>query len=471
MPMILRMLPGTLALLLTAQNISVSDPATSWITTVPEPPIPNIAAGQSYTSWFGHKVTRVTDSRTGDGGSSWMHYYSDRSPFNKDSTFLVMYNQAGAIWVQPIDRAIPKGRAFLLTDVGRGPRHLGLSMWSPIDKDLLYVIGDFTKLWTLNATTKSWKMIRDFSKDLTGLPKDGYLKIQFVSQDGNRMIFDYNIMAKEAHAILAYDVPKNAVRAYKGRNLAKRSPEPNASFKLAGAGGADKEGDWISVQENGTPTSNGSSPDPLENANTLTFLVPWAENLLGSGYAIAGRVATGHGASMSHGHVRVTSSETGRYIGGVDWLNALRLISTQAAPNPADQGRIPYEDLFYWPGSYGMTGVHLSASGPSDWLALSLYQESSCDKRLIKPLANEILMVSSQGRAVHDQTKHSITSNGVFRRIAHHYSYPEDCGQKNPYWGQPRAAISMDGKYVVYTSSFGRTGRLDVFAITLPTLP
>ena len=160
------------------------------------------------------------------------------------------------------------------------------------------------------------------------------------------------------------------------------------------------------------------------------------------------------------------------YLKNTDWLFTLRRISLDAAPVPADSGRIPFEDIFMWPNSYGMTGVHVSAGGASDdWLALSLYQESSCKVRFDGPLANEIVMVSTWGKTEYDKNKHVLTKNGTIRRVGHHFSYPEDCSGSQPYWGQPRASLSMDGKYVVYTSTFGRTGRTDVFVLTLPKLP
>ena len=399
-----------------------------------------------------------------------MHFYSDRSPFSRDSTYLSFAGPGGSTWVQPMNGGSPRGSAWSVYDQNERPQSIGQSIWSPSDDEILYFIGDRVELWMINSRTRKKKMLRDFSKEISknSFFKEGYLRLQFASRDGKRLLMDYLLMGKEAYGVLLYDVATNTARMYHGDRIQQKSPVPiNPSFRLVGAG-AEKEGAYIFVQENGNPI-NGSSANPQEAANTYTYVFHWNDDLLkGPGQALAGVYATNHGATLSKGHVRISGSESGFYINNTDWLFSMRRADLTKGPNAADKGRYPFRDVFYWPYSTG-GGAHVSSGMISDeWLALSLYQETSCGQRLGTPLSNEIVMLSANAEALYDEKTHRIVKNGDLHRLTHHYSYPEDCVKPNSYWGQPRAAISMDGKYVVFTSTFGRTGRSDVFVVTLP---
>jgi hypothetical protein len=452
-----------------AQGIVVNDPSKSWTVSIPEPPIPRVAAGQSFISFYGHKVTRITDHRSSSDGASWVHYYSDRSPLSRNSTYLCINGSGGSTWIQPMAGGVPKGAAYMVYNHLERPTSIGQSAWSPADDELLYFIGDQVELWSFNARTRKKKMIRDFRKELNQNPftKEGYLQLQTASRDGKRLMMNYLRMGKECFGLLFYDVSNNSLRVYHGDRIQKKFPAPiNPSFRLVG-GGADKDGTYVFIQENGQPI-NGNSPNPQESASTYTYVGKWDENpLAGPVHSLSGLLSTNHGAVMANGHARISGIEAG-YINNVDWLNCLRVADVTKNPNPADKFRFPVRDVFFWPYSTG-TGAHVSSGLFSDdWLALSVYQETSCGQRINTPMSNEILMISSKAEAVYDDKNHRIPKNGEFHRLTHHYSYPEDCQKPVPYWGQPHAALSMDGKYVVFTSTFGRTGRTDVFVVTLP---
>jgi hypothetical protein len=48
------------------------------------------------------------------------------------------------------------------------------------------------------------------------------------------------------------------------------------------------------------------------------------------------------------------------------------------------------------------------------------------------------------------------------RRLAHLHSVYRD------YWDQPRANVSRDGRFAVFTSNWGATDRRDVFIVKIP---
>ena len=55
--------------------------------------------------------------------------------------------------------------------------------------------------------------------------------------------------------------------------------------------------------------------------------------------------------------------------------------------------------------------------------------------------------------------------SGRVKRICHHRS---DYLKTKEYWDSPRANISRDGKFVIYTSNWGASGRRDVFIAKVP---
>jgi len=55
------------------------------------------------------------------------------------------------------------------------------------------------------------------------------------------------------------------------------------------------------------------------------------------------------------------------------------------------------------------------------------------------------------------------------RRLCHHQSNYILSGEN--YWASPRASISYDGKFVMFTSNWGEPGRTDVFILKIPAAP
>lgn len=83
------------------------------------------------------------------------------------------------------------------------------------------------------------------------------------------------------------------------------------------------------------------------------------------------------------------------------------------------------------------------------WALVSLYVGNALPSA--GPLKNEIIQVATDG------------SQRV-RRLAHHRSVFRS------YWDSPRACISRDGRFVVFTSHFEGTGQRDVFILEVPPM-
>ena len=94
---------------------------------------------------------------------------------------------------------------------------------------------------------------------------------------------------------------------------------------------------------------------------------------------------------------------------------------------------------------------HVSLLDDGDgWLLVSMFVASSLpNSGLFK---NELVLVATDG------------SQRV-RRLAHHHSVFRD------YWDTPRADISRDGQFAVFTSNWGSASRRDVFIVKIPPPP
>jgi len=92
---------------------------------------------------------------------------------------------------------------------------------------------------------------------------------------------------------------------------------------------------------------------------------------------------------------------------------------------------------------------HVSMLGDDDgWCVISNYTAGNGP---VGPFRNEIFMASTDG------------SQRV-KRLAQHRSVYRD------YWDTPRANISRDGRFIVFTSNWGSTTRRDVFIIKIPPI-
>jgi hypothetical protein len=95
-------------------------------------------------------------------------------------------------------------------------------------------------------------------------------------------------------------------------------------------------------------------------------------------------------------------------------------------------------------------GYHVSMCADDEsWATLSLYVSNRFKQS--GEFTNEIIQAATDG-------------SGRVRRLAHHRSVFRS------YWDSPRANISRDGRFVVFTSNWEGTGQRDVFVLRVPPL-
>lgn len=97
-------------------------------------------------------------------------------------------------------------------------------------------------------------------------------------------------------------------------------------------------------------------------------------------------------------------------------------------------------------------GTHTSITIDEKWLCVSRFSQDSSGFSTGGWLRDEIALVATDG-------------SGKLKRLAHHRSNWLSSGN---YWHMPRAAVSYDGRFVVFTSNWGDVSRSDVYVIAVP---
>jgi hypothetical protein len=170
-----------------------------------EPPLPALprAGGTFIDRVFGTEVMRVTDERD---GKSCGTYYSYWPTFNADSTRLVA-RRAGvgdAVYeFDPVNFKLGKSYAFPPTP-GGGSFITEGAVWSATDPDTLYG-GTFSgpRLLAFDASTRSYKLVRDFSREQGFAPTD-YLWQMSMSEDEDVFAFTHRNSAYKTLGYLVY---------------------------------------------------------------------------------------------------------------------------------------------------------------------------------------------------------------------------------------------------------------------------
>jgi hypothetical protein len=96
-------------------------------------------------------------------------------------------------------------------------------------------------------------------------------------------------------------------------------------------------------------------------------------------------------------------------------------------------------------------GTHTSITLDEKWLCSSRFTQTKTPGA-VEWLRDEIDLILTDG-------------SGRLKRLAHHRSNWVLTGN---YWHMPRAAVSYDGKFVVFTSNWGDPARSDVYVIAVP---
>jgi hypothetical protein len=128
----------------------------------------------------------------------------------------------------------------------------------------------------------------------------------------------------------------------------------------------------------------------------------------------------------------------GIVIGQDNWQNRV-LRRNLATPHS-------FTSLFVWP-DWNQASHYSLLSENEDWVLISSY--GNVESLPAGGFWNEVFLVATDG------------SKRV-RRLAHHHAKMRD------YWDTPRASISRDGRFAVFTSNWGSENQRDVFIIRIP---
>lgn len=135
----------------------------------PEPPLPTLPkAGETFVDpTFGTTILRVTDEADGKDNHLAYSYWPT---FNRDATRFHI-QRAGAGWLYALDpkefKITGKEPLFPRLPEGGQPSWEDC-IWSGEDKDILFAHAG-AKLYGLNVATKTYALVKDFTRDLEPL--------------------------------------------------------------------------------------------------------------------------------------------------------------------------------------------------------------------------------------------------------------------------------------------------------------
>ncbi|PYS97479.1 MAG: hypothetical protein DMF65_11740, partial [Acidobacteria bacterium] len=189
----------------TARAQEATDPQTS-SAVFAEPPLPPLpaAGGKFRDPVFGTEIMRVTDARDGaQNGTFYPHWPT----FNADSTRLLVRRRDtdDAIYTFNPDTFTLGDKYVVPRLPDNGTTITEGAIWSTTDPDTLYVLGWIGKLWALNARTRQYTLVHDFTRDSTFKAGD-FLWQMSMSADNDIFAFTH----KGNEGLIGYTVYKRS---------------------------------------------------------------------------------------------------------------------------------------------------------------------------------------------------------------------------------------------------------------------
>jgi hypothetical protein len=375
----------------------------------PSPPALPAAGGTLTDPTFGTSILRVTDAADGtDNHQSYSYWPS----LNKTSTLLYISSVGGSPTLYDFDTtnfAIANKRAmFASSPVGDGTPSAEDAIWSGTQPGVMFC-HTAQKLYSYNTGTNQYTLLKDFSSLYPNL----YL------WQMSRSIND---------SVFAFTFKENVNYTNVGYFVFRASNNVADTGALAGLDEVqvDKTGTYLTVKTG----NSGAGVIEVEAVNLLTGAVAYL---------------TDNAPDFSPGH---SDNGTGIVVGADNWNNAH---TYRALSNPHSH----YQVVSY--GNDWTLGDHVSMLADNEaWVLISTYVSNTLPSGGI--FADEIYQVATDGtqsvrRLCHTQSNYLAQSGG------------------NAYWSSPRANISRNGKYVVFTSNWGSSTRTDVFVVKIPQAP
>lgn len=385
----------------------------------PEPPLPKLpqAGGTLVDPTFGTTIMRLTDEK--DGKVCYTSY-ANMSAFNKDNTMLFLKCQGNGKVLFHFD---PKGFKRLKSEPifdkfppgGRRPSW-GDAIWSARERDVIFLHGGKgKKLWSFNVTAKRYTLLKDFT---SMLPPDGTIEELSRSMDDNRfaLIF-YSPQAKK-------DNPRQYQRPKIGYCVWQREPD-KIVFQREVSGRfdeveIDKTGEWLLIKTGDKSPKKGKIRARIANLKTgeIEDLEDYNDNVFAPGHSGNGR---GTLCGMDNYNNKVCLRKMAR---GSKVLTLFDLKRDWAQ------------------------GVHVSTlADDEDWAMVNFYTAGKSKRQGL--FHNELVLAATDG-------------SGRVRRLVHHRSV------MTHYMEAPHGNWSRDGRFIVFNSTWGKSGRIDVFILKVP---
>jgi len=396
------------------------------------PPRPR-AGGKFIDAVFGTEIMRATDETDGPA-PGFGTYYSHWPTFNADNTrLLIRKGHTGDAIVKtfdPVNFRLGSGRDILPLEY---PSGFGVSwessIWSHSDPEVIYAYANNLKggmrLYAYNVVRKEFKLLKDFSALSRG--RTDYLHQMNMSAGDD--VFSWSRMRTGNNGVpIGYLV---------WRRSADRVLFDTPNTMDLNEVHVDKSGHWLSIPLN-KPMPDGAAMQFLNlDTGAVTKIVRGDPDYkpghgdLGTD-AIIGFDAWGNGLtwrrmSAPHKlrHVFFFRTAIGRNGGVSDWTHDFH--GTMLADN-------------------------------EDWITIGTHRDPAATQVGTGIYDDEILQVSLDG-------------SERIRRICHTRSVYDDKTETTGYWSAPKPTISLDGRFIAFTSNWEKSGRYDLFIARVEPAP
>jgi hypothetical protein len=377
----------------------------------PEPAPPTIpAAGGTFVDpVFGTTLLRVTDAADGSDNHQSYSYWPC---FNKNSTLLYISSVGGNPTLYDFDTSafsISNKRAlFQSNPAGDGTPNAEDAIWSGTKTNHM-LCHTSQKLYDYDVAGNIYSLIHDFSAAYPNI----YL--QQMSRSINDSVFGFTYKENVNYTNVGYI-------AYRASN----NHIDTANMPTLDEVQVDKTGNYLVIK-------TGNSGPGIIEVQILNLLTHQIENL------------TDNAPDFSPGH---SDNGSGFIIGEDNWNNAYTF-RTLANPHT-------FYNIVDFNNDWSQ-GNH--ASMLADDESMILFSNFTADTTLTSSgiFVDEIYQVTTDG------------SKSV-RRLCHTHSDIVHQSSNNKYWSMPKANISRDGKFAVFTSNWGSTTRRDAFVLQIPAM-
>jgi hypothetical protein len=403
----------------------------------PTPAAPRFGhAGSKLTDpTFGTRLMRATDENDypAPGCGTW---YSQWPTFNSNNTrLLIRCGSSGDMKIKAFDPVSFTLGATLQTassiTKGQSLQWQGAT-WSRNDPDLIFVHAAYSnpgdsgvsgmKLYAYRPSTNALTLIKDFSSLAPGKPD--YLFEMHIAQDGKDDLFTF----------MEYRVgnPNNPLYFIVWRRSTDKVLQHILNAKLdANAAIPDKSGRWIWFALNKTEP-DGARHRILDLQTNTWQTIYWK----------ADDDAPSHGDPGSGINVG-----KGNFSGGFNF----RSLSNPHRP----------KILFDFKDSKGVVDwsndLHTTLYADDEsWVTIGLFDESNVGET--GAFENEVMQIAMDG-------------SQRIRRLFHHRSIVDNKTDASGYWATPKPTISRDGRYIAFTSNWGKSGRCDLYIARIDPPP